>query len=76
MLTMGKPFRLRGVSSPEIWPAAEAEPPLLAQAMVPCTPRGVIELLQENGIEIKGKKAVVLGRSRAASFFSRKTEFT
>ncbi len=30
---------------------------------VPCTPRGVIELLDRTGIEIEGKRAVVLGRS-------------
>ena len=30
---------------------------------VPCTPRGVIGLLDRSGIEIEGKNAVVLGRS-------------
>ncbi len=30
---------------------------------VPCTPRGIIELLDRTGIEIEGKRAVVLGRS-------------
>ena len=30
---------------------------------VPCTPRGVIELLDRTGIEIEGKNAVILGRS-------------
>lgn len=30
---------------------------------VPCTPRGVIELLDREGVEIKGKRAVVVGRS-------------
>ncbi len=30
---------------------------------VPCTPRGVIELLDRMNIEIEGKRAVVLGRS-------------
>ena len=29
----------------------------------PCTPKGVMVLLQENGVELKGKNAVVLGRS-------------
>ncbi|KAL8940911.1 MAG: hypothetical protein Q9216_002541 [Gyalolechia sp. 2 TL-2023] len=29
----------------------------------PCTPRGVMVMLQESGVELKGKKAVVLGRS-------------
>ena len=30
---------------------------------VPCTPKGCIELLDRSGIEIEGKRAVVLGRS-------------
>ena len=30
---------------------------------VPCTPRGCIELLKRSNVEIKGKKAVVVGRS-------------
>lgn len=30
---------------------------------VPCTPKGVMVLLKEAGVEIKGKHAVVLGRS-------------
>ncbi|KAL6252597.1 tetrahydrofolate synthase [Rhinocladiella similis] len=30
---------------------------------VPCTPKGVMVLLEESGVEIKGKTAVVLGRS-------------
>lgn len=30
---------------------------------VPCTPKGVMVLLQESGVEVKGKTAVVLGRS-------------
>ncbi|KAL9027022.1 MAG: hypothetical protein Q9196_004398 [Gyalolechia fulgens] len=29
----------------------------------PCTPRGVMLMLKESGVELKGKKAVVLGRS-------------
>ena len=29
----------------------------------PCTPKGVMVLLKESGVELKGKKAVVLGRS-------------
>ena len=32
-------------------------------AMVPCTPAGVMELLREAEIELKGARAVVLGRS-------------
>jgi methylenetetrahydrofolate dehydrogenase (NADP+)/methenyltetrahydrofolate cyclohydrolase len=34
-----------------------------AEAMVPCTPRGVIELLRETGAELEGARAVVVGRS-------------
>lgn len=30
---------------------------------VPCTPQGCMELLERSGIEIKGKRAVVIGRS-------------
>lgn len=30
---------------------------------VPCTPKGCIELLSRYGVEIEGKRAVVLGRS-------------
>lgn len=30
---------------------------------VPCTPRGVMELLERSGVEVAGKRAVVLGRS-------------
>jgi methylenetetrahydrofolate dehydrogenase (NADP+) / methenyltetrahydrofolate cyclohydrolase len=33
------------------------------EAMVPCTPAGVIELLREAGAELEGSRAVVLGRS-------------
>jgi methylenetetrahydrofolate dehydrogenase (NADP+)/methenyltetrahydrofolate cyclohydrolase len=32
-------------------------------AFVPCTPAGVVELLERNGIGLKGKHAVVIGRS-------------
>ena len=34
------------------------------EAAVPCTPKGVIRLLEEYGIEIAGKSAVVIGRSK------------
>lgn len=34
-----------------------------APSFAPCTPVGVIELLDRSGIEIEGKEAVVLGRS-------------
>ena len=30
---------------------------------IPCTPKGCIELLLRSGVEIMGKKAVVIGRS-------------
>ena len=30
---------------------------------VPCTPKGCIELLHRYGVDIKGKRAVVIGRS-------------
>ncbi|CAM0947578.1 unnamed protein product [Alopecurus aequalis] len=30
---------------------------------VPCTPKGCMELLHRSGVEIKGKRAVVIGRS-------------
>ncbi|KAF3086185.1 tetrahydrofolate synthase [Orbilia oligospora] len=30
---------------------------------VPCTPKGVMTLLEESGVDLKGKNAVVLGRS-------------
>ena len=30
---------------------------------IPCTPKGVMVLLQESGVDLKGKNAVVLGRS-------------
>jgi methylenetetrahydrofolate dehydrogenase (NADP+)/methenyltetrahydrofolate cyclohydrolase len=33
------------------------------EAMVPCTPAGVMELLGEAGVELEGTRAVVLGRS-------------
>jgi methylenetetrahydrofolate dehydrogenase (NADP+)/methenyltetrahydrofolate cyclohydrolase len=32
-------------------------------ALAPCTPAGIIELLERNNIEIRGKHAVVVGRS-------------
>lgn len=33
------------------------------QALVPCTPAGVIEILKRSGIEIAGQHAVIVGRS-------------
>ncbi len=32
-------------------------------SFVPCTPQGVIELILSTGVEVRGKKAVVIGRS-------------
>jgi methylenetetrahydrofolate dehydrogenase (NADP+)/methenyltetrahydrofolate cyclohydrolase len=34
-----------------------------AEALVPCTPAGVMRLLDEAGVELSGARAVVLGRS-------------
>ena len=31
--------------------------------LIPCTPRGTIELLKRSGVEIEGKNAVIVGRS-------------
>ena len=33
------------------------------EALVPCTPSGVMRLLEETGVELSGARAVVLGRS-------------
>ena len=30
---------------------------------IPCTPRGIMELISRSGIELAGKEAVVVGRS-------------
>ncbi|HEU4392004.1 MAG TPA: bifunctional methylenetetrahydrofolate dehydrogenase/methenyltetrahydrofolate cyclohydrolase FolD [Solirubrobacterales bacterium] len=35
-----------------------------APRMVPCTPRGVMELLRHEGVELEGAEAVVVGRSK------------
>jgi methylenetetrahydrofolate dehydrogenase (NADP+) / methenyltetrahydrofolate cyclohydrolase len=35
-----------------------------APGMVPCTPRGVMELLRDQGVELEGAEAVVVGRSK------------
>ncbi len=34
------------------------------EAMIPCTPLGCLELLLHTGVELGGKRAVVLGRSK------------
>lgn len=34
-----------------------------SELLAPCTPAGIIEILRRSGIEIAGKRAVVLGRS-------------
>ena len=36
----------------------------LENCFIPCTPRGVMELIRKSGLEIKGKNAVVIGRSK------------
>jgi methylenetetrahydrofolate dehydrogenase (NADP+) / methenyltetrahydrofolate cyclohydrolase len=36
---------------------------VLGSVLVPCTPRGCIRLLQEAGVQIPGKRALVIGRS-------------
>jgi len=36
----------------------------LKTCVQPCTPRGCLELIKRSGMEIKGKRAVVIGRSR------------
>lgn len=33
------------------------------KCFIPCTPKGIIHLIKETGIRIKGKEAVVIGRS-------------
>jgi methylenetetrahydrofolate dehydrogenase (NADP+)/methenyltetrahydrofolate cyclohydrolase len=34
------------------------------QDIEPCTPKGIIRLLENTGVEIKGKNAVIIGRSK------------
>ncbi|XP_048579081.1 C-1-tetrahydrofolate synthase, cytoplasmic [Nematostella vectensis] len=36
----------------------------LATCIVPCTPRGCLELIKKSGIDVQGKEAIVLGRSK------------
>ncbi|XP_031551845.1 C-1-tetrahydrofolate synthase, cytoplasmic-like [Actinia tenebrosa] len=36
----------------------------LDSCIVPCTPRGCLELIKRTGIEVKGKEAIVVGRSK------------
>lgn len=36
----------------------------LSDAFVPCTPKGCMELIKSTGVELKGKNAVVIGRSK------------
>jgi len=33
------------------------------RCFIPCTPQGIIELLKRTGVELKGKEAVIVGRS-------------
>lgn len=39
-------------------------------AFIPCTPKGVIELIKSTGVAMSGKKAVVVGRSDIVVSFS------
>ncbi|KAK3697531.1 hypothetical protein QZH41_019769 [Actinostola sp. cb2023] len=36
----------------------------LQSCIVPCTPRGCLELIKRTGIEVQGKEAIVVGRSK------------
>ena len=36
----------------------------LESCIIPCTPRGCLELIKRSGVPIKGARAVVLGRSK------------
>ena len=36
----------------------------VSDGLLPCTPAGVMRMLEESGVELSGAKAVVLGRSR------------
>lgn len=36
----------------------------LDSCIVPCTPRGCLELIKRTGVEVSGKEAIVLGRSK------------
>uniref|UniRef100_A0A0B7BB58 C-1-tetrahydrofolate synthase, cytoplasmic n=1 Tax=Arion vulgaris TaxID=1028688 RepID=A0A0B7BB58_9EUPU len=36
----------------------------LDSCILPCTPRGCMELIKRTGVDVKGKQAVVLGRSK------------
>jgi methylenetetrahydrofolate dehydrogenase (NADP+) / methenyltetrahydrofolate cyclohydrolase len=40
-----------------------AKSEVMNKVLVPCTPRGCIRLLREAGVEVKGKRALVIGRS-------------
>lgn len=31
---------------------------------LPCTPRGCMKMIEESGIKVQGKRAVVIGRSK------------
>lgn len=37
--------------------------PPLDELLAPCTPKGIMRMLQETDVELEGKKAVVIGRS-------------
>ena len=44
-------------------PAAQGQLMTLRPGPLPCTPAGVIELLREYGVELRGAHAVIIGRS-------------
>ena len=43
--------------------ALELEPVAAPLGLIPCTPAGVIELLDRSGVELEGAEAVIVGRS-------------
>lgn len=36
----------------------------LENCMIPCTPLGCLELIKKTGVDLAGKQAVVIGRSK------------
>ncbi len=43
--------------------ALDLEPEAPPLGLVPCTPAGVVELLERSGVELRGARAVIVGRS-------------
>lgn len=52
------PFNLGKLAIAKSWAEIEEQ-----RLLAPCTPLGVMELLERSGVEISGKNAVVVGRS-------------